>query len=129
MDMENTCSLLGWQKELKSIYAILDIVCLTSLNEGTPVSLIEAQACGKVVVATDVGGVEDVVLSGKNGYVVSLNDEAGFTHYLLTLLDDPEMRRRMGEHGRKFVLNNFGKENLLRDVDSLYSKLLVFSKA
>ena len=124
MGIENTCSILGWQKELKPIYDILDIVCLTSLNEGTPVSLIEAQACGKVVISTDVGSVRDIVFSGQNGHIVSLNDEAGFTHHLLTLLDNPEMRQKMGEVGRKFVFNNFGKENLLRDVDALYSKLL-----
>ncbi|MBI3018187.1 MAG: glycosyltransferase family 4 protein [Deltaproteobacteria bacterium] len=124
MGIENTCSILGWQKELKPIYDILDIVCLTSLNEGTPVSLIEAQACGKVVIATDVGGVRDIVFSGQNGHVVSLNDEVGFTRHLLTLLDNPEMRQKMGEYGKKFVFNNFGKENLLRDIDALYSKLL-----
>ncbi len=125
MGIENHCSLLGWQKELKSIYAILDVVCLTSLNEGTPVSLIEAQACGKVVIATDVGGVEDIVLSGKNGYVVSLNDEDGFVKLIVSLLDNPGLRQTMGEYGKEFVWNNFGKERLLRDVDSLYSKLLV----
>ena len=124
MGIEGYCSILGWQKELKPIYDILDIVCLTSLNEGTPVSLIEAQACGKVVISTDVGSVRDIVFSGKNGHIVSLNDEAGFTHHLLTLLDDPEMRQKMGEYGRKFVFNNFGKENLLRDIDTLYLKLL-----
>jgi len=129
MGIESHCSLLGWQKELKPIYDILDIVCLTSLNEGTPVSLIEAQACGKVVIATDVGSVRDIVFSGQNGHVVSLNDEAGFTHILLALLDNPEMRQKMGEHGRKFVLNNFGKEKLLREIDALYSKLLGLPQA
>src|SRR3989338_3562097 len=52
---------LGWRRDLENIYADLDIVCLTSLNEGTPVSLIEAMASGRPVVATDVGGVRDIV--------------------------------------------------------------------
>lgn len=124
MNIKKCCSLLGWQKELKSIYSILDIVCLTSLNEGTPVSLIEAQACGKVVVATDVGGIEDIVLPGKNGYVVSLNDEEGFVQFIVSLLDNPGMRQKMGEYGKKFVWTNFGKEKLLTNMDRLYFRLL-----
>lgn len=125
MGISNHFSLLGWQRELKPIYDILDIVCLTSLNEGTPVSLIEAQACGKVVVATDVGGVEDVVFSGKNGYVVSSGNENDFVQKILFLLGNLEKRQKMGQFGKSFVFENFGKEKLLENIDKLYSKLLM----
>ena len=117
------CSLLGWQKELKPIYEVLDIVCLTSLNEGTPVSLIEAQACGKVVIASDVGGVRDVVLS-ENGYVIPLQNEDEFVQKIIYLLDHSDMRQKMGKTGQKFVFENFGKEKLLINIDELYNHLV-----
>ena len=124
MEISNSFSLLGWQKELKPIYDILDIVCLTSLNEGTPVSLIEAQACEKVIVATDVGGVRDIVFPGENGYVVSLGDENEFIKKIITLLEDRKIRQKMGSCGKKFVFENFDKEKLLENINKLYSKLI-----
>lgn len=125
MGISNYFSLLGWQKELKPIYDILDVVCLTSLNEGTPVSLIEAQACEKAIVATDVGGVRDIVFPGKNGYVVPLGNENDFVKKIITLIDDVETRQKMGKYGKEFVFESFGKEKLLENIDKLYSKFLM----
>ncbi len=117
-------SFLHWQRDLKPIYSILDIVLLTSLNEGTPVSLIEAEAHGVSVIATKVGGVEDVVLSEKSGYVVPLDDEEGFRDKIFLLLNNPDLRKRMGLCGKQFVFDHFGKKRLIRDMERLYQKLL-----
>lgn len=128
LELNMHVTILGWQRKLKPIYDILDVVCLTSLNEGTPVSLIEAQACGKAVVATAVGGIEDVVFSDKNGYVVSLDTygdkEYKFAEKILFLLDHPEEREAMQQFGRKFVQKNFNKDRLLKDIDHLYQTIL-----
>jgi len=115
---------LGWRRDLENIYADLDIVCLTSLNEGTPVSLIEAMASGKSVVATDVGGVRDIVKNNENGLLVQSNDVDGFNKALLNMLEDREKRLEMGRYGRKFVNENFRKERLIKDTENLYNSLL-----
>jgi len=124
MNITKNVSFLGWQKDLTSIYPMLDIVCLTSQNEGTPVSLIEAQAFGIPVIATDVGGTSDIVFPEKNGFLISPNNDQDLKDKILFLLDRPSLRKEMGSFGKKFVLENFDKARLLSDVDHLYLKLL-----
>ena len=116
---------LGWRRDLENIYADLDVVCLTSLNEGTPVSLIEAMASARPVVATDVGGVRDIVKNGGNGLLVSSGDVLGFSKALFKMLEDREKRLEMGRRGREFVAENFTKERLIEDMKSLYEGLLI----
>jgi glycosyltransferase involved in cell wall biosynthesis len=113
---------IGWQKDLKDLYSRLDIVALTSLNEGTPVSLIEAMAAGKAVVATDVGGVKDIV-NGQRGILVKSGDVNGFANALRCLIEDNDLRRKMGRSGREFVRKLFCKERLIADIQNLYDEL------
>ena len=94
---------LGWAADLRSLYAALDVVVLTSLNEGTPVALIEAHAAARPVVATDVGGVGDVVEHGINGFLAGSDDAEGLARGVLELVEDPGRARRMGEAGRARV--------------------------
>ena len=115
---------LGWRKDLENIYADLDIVCLTSLNEGTPVSLIEAMAAAKPVIATDVGGTRDIVEHGKSGLLLQSQDRSGFVKSISMLLNDSARRREMGSYGREFVIRNFRKERLIKDMECLYKELL-----
>ena len=114
----------GWVKDLKAIYEGLDIVALTSLNEGTPVSLIEAMAGARPVVATRVGGVLDIVQDGKSGYLVESEDVEGFSRKLIDLIKDPEKRRKFGEYGRSIVKERFSKERLIKDTEKLYNNIL-----
>ena len=114
----------GWIQDLKAIYEGLDIVVLTSLNEGTPVSLIEAMAAGRPIVATRVGGVADIVQDGKNGYLVESEDVEGFSQKLMDLIKDSEKRRSFGLNGRKMVQGRFTKERLIKDTKELYNNLL-----
>ena len=113
----------GWADSIEGLYADLDIVALTSLNEGTPLSLIEAQAAGKVIVATDVGGVRDVV--GDTAFLVDKDDEAAFAG---ALADAVKMtagnRREAGIKGRDRVLRDYSKERLVEDTERLYEILL-----
>jgi glycosyltransferase involved in cell wall biosynthesis len=106
------------------LYSAFDVVALTSANEGTPVSVIEALACGLPVVATDVGGVSDVVQDGQSGYLVPANDVAAVAERLERLAGDPKGRRVMGANGRAFVVPRYSVPRLVEDIDRLYRSLL-----
>ncbi|MBI4436595.1 MAG: glycosyltransferase family 4 protein [Candidatus Omnitrophica bacterium] len=122
--LSHSVTFLGWRRNLAEVYPDLDVVVLTSRNEGTPVSLIEAMASGKAVVATRVGGVPDVVQEGLTGYTVSSGDLSGFAAKIELLLDHPDLQQQMGEAGRKWVTERFSKERLLQDIRTLYQELL-----
>lgn len=123
LHIERRVTFVGWQKDLAQLYSQLDIVVLTSLNEGTPVCLIEAMAAGKPVIATNVGGVRDLV-DEKRGFLVPSGDVDGFANALKRLIDDEELRQRQGQAGREFVKNIFTKDRLIRDMIGLYGELL-----
>ncbi|MFA5335074.1 MAG: glycosyltransferase family 4 protein [Candidatus Omnitrophota bacterium] len=114
----------GWKKEMAGVYADLDIVALTSLNEGTPVALIEALASGRPVASTDVGGVRDVVDDGVNGYLVPSGDSSAFAKRLLELCGDSRKRAAFGANGRAKVTGVYSKERLAGDMRSLYEEAL-----
>ena len=123
----------GWQKDLPRVYADLDIVCLTSLNEGTPVSLIEAMAARRTVVATQVGGVVDLLgeemkvrenfIVRKRGVTVRPNDTQGFAKALTFVLENEDIRKTLTIAAREYVKDSFSKERLLRDMEKLYSRV------
>jgi len=115
---------MGFQYNLQKIYAGLDIVALSSYNEGLPVALIEAMAAGKPVISTDVGGVVDLILDGDNGLLVPSNDPKSLAEATLYLLEHPERRKMMGAAGRKKVYPHFDKKRLVEDIDNLYENLL-----
>jgi glycosyltransferase involved in cell wall biosynthesis len=115
---------LGWRADLDRVYADLDVVVLTSRNEGCPVSLIEAMAAGRAVVATRVGGVPDLVEHGVAGWLAEVDDVEGLAAAIGGLLADPEARRRFGAAGRRRVVPAFGAARLVADMDQLYVRLL-----
>lgn len=115
---------LGWRSDLERIYADSDLVMLTSINEGTPVSLIEAAASGRAIVATDVGGVSDVVKNGVGGLLSRSRDPNEIAALVLGLLKDRPRAEAMGEAGKRFVRARYDKKRLLSDVISLYAELM-----
>jgi glycosyltransferase involved in cell wall biosynthesis len=114
----------GWRKELTSVYADLDIVALTSLNEGTPVSLIEAMASAKPVISTMVGGVKDMVTDGENGFLTASDDAGTFSRKLSDLIEDEGKRRAFGARGRELAREKYSKERLVKDIEALYEECL-----
>lgn len=114
----------SWIRAVEDVYPGLDIVCLTSYNEGTPVSLIEAQAAQKPVISTNVGGIENVVSDGETGYLVDVNNDEQFAKRLITLVENKALRTEMGKKGAVKVTENFSYKRLCRDMEALYRKLL-----
>jgi glycosyltransferase involved in cell wall biosynthesis len=115
---------LGWRADLARIYADLDVVALTSLNEGSPVALIEAMAAARPVVSTNVGGVRDVVADGVAGLLTPSGDAAAFAGALRAVLADEPRRVAMGQAGRASVSPAYTVRRLLSDIDRLYTGAL-----
>ena len=114
----------SWIKNIDEAIAGLDIIVMTSKNEGTPVSLIEAQAGNKAIVTTDVGGIKDIIIPGETGLVSPSENEPLMTKNLLRIINDSDLRQEMGNAGSKFVKNRFTYKRLVNDMNILYQKLL-----
>lgn len=114
----------SWIKDVSVPLARLDIVCLTSFNEGTPVSLIEAQAANVAVMSTNVGGVRDIVDDGKTGIVVDGLEVEPYAHKLLTLIESPAKLAAMKAGGWDFVKEKFHYKTLCLNIERLYLNLL-----
>jgi glycosyltransferase involved in cell wall biosynthesis len=124
LGLARSCLFVGYQEDVAPWYAICDAVVLTSASEGTPVTIIEALAAGRPVVATRVGGVPDVVEEGETGFLVRPRDTHALAERLETLARDPERRAAMGSAGRERTLNRYAVERLVEDMDGLYRELL-----
>jgi glycosyltransferase involved in cell wall biosynthesis len=114
----------SWIKEVDEVLAGIDIVALTSFNEGTPVSLIEAQAGNRPIVTTNVGGIENVVMPNKTALLCENNNIEEFSAALIKLVEMDDLRGKMGMEGRQFVNQNFHYTRLCNDMRQLYDKLL-----
>lgn len=124
LGIARACYFVGYQEDVAGYYRLFDAFVLPSVNEGTPVSAIEALASGTPVVANRVGGVPDVVRDGVDGYLVEPGDTDGAAARLAELAADPELRRHLGEAGRAHVLERYSVARLVDDVDRLYRSLL-----
>jgi len=140
-DLEDQCEELGLEKDVifvgsrkdpEYFYPALDVVALTSHNEGTPLTLIEAMANARPVVATSVGGVVDllgdVVEDGPyqvclRGISVDAGDEEAFVSALSRIIRDRSLRQELGDRGLEFVEVNYSKERLFEDIKNLYREL------
>lgn len=117
-------SLLSWRKDIDVINAGVDIVALTSLNEGTPVSIIEAQASSKPIVSTNVGGVADIVIPNQTAYLAESGNVEDFGEKLLQLVESEELRQTFSQQGREHVMEKFHYQRLVNEMSALYRRLL-----
>ncbi len=115
--------LLGWQSDIEKVLSAADIVVLTSDNEGTPLSLIQAGMARLPVVTTNVGSVPEVVLDGVTGVITDLAVH-NMANALEKLLSDKALREQLGKAAEEFTLANFGLRRLVDDHETLYKKLL-----
>ena len=114
----------SWIESMEHFYPAMDVICLTSISEGTPVSLIEAQACGIPVVSTAVGGVINTVKHGETGFICPQGGLAEFVEYVHQLSTDKNLWQKMSQNGPTFVLKNFSAERLVLNMRTLYQQLL-----
>lgn len=114
----------SWIKEVDAVLAATDVVALTSWNEGTPVSLIEAHAASCPVVSTLAGGVEDIVEHGETGFLCQPGDVSAFTAHLNTLIENKTLRAAMSEKAMHRVIARYHYTRLVEDMRGLYRRLL-----
>ena len=115
--------ILGWQSNIEKVLSAADIVVLTSDNEGTPLSLIQAGMARLPVVTTNVGSVPEVVLDNITGFVTEL-DVQEIADALEKLVSDKTLRAQLGIAAQEFTLANFGVQRLVSDHEKLYKRLL-----
>ena len=118
-----TFHLTSWIKEIDRVNSGMDIICLTSLNEGTPVSLIEAQASRKPIVSTKTGGIENIVLENKTALLSEKNDLHNFSKNLLSLINDSNKRKLFSKFGLE-KSKDFHYEQLVNNIKNLYENKL-----
>ena len=118
-----TFQLTSWIKEIDRVNSGMDIICLTSLNEGTPVSLIEAQASGKPIVSTKTGGIENIVLENKTALLSEKNDLHNFSKNLLSLVNDSNKRKLFSKFGLE-KSKDFHYDQLVNNIKNLYENKL-----
>ncbi|MBN8695945.1 MAG: glycosyltransferase [Bacteroidetes bacterium] len=124
LDERRLLTFTSWIKDIDVALAGSDIVALTSFNEGTPVSLIEAQAANKAIVSTNVGGIENVVLPGQTALLCSNDNLAEFSAQLLKIIENDSLRALMANKGWGHVKEKFHYTRLVSDMEQLYKKLL-----
>ncbi len=122
----------GWRRDLGPVYADLDLLVMTSVNEGTPLALLEAMASAKAFVATDVGGVRDLMIGSpkfehgwetfENGILVP-RDASTIARAIDFLLQHDELRHAMGQAGREFAKARYSEDRLASDLENLYLQL------
>ena len=118
-----TFQLTSWIKEIDRVNSGMDIICLTSLNEGTPVSLIEAQASSKPIVSTKTGGIENIVLENKTALLSKNNDLHNFSKNLLSLVNNSNKRKLFSKYGLE-KSKDFHYEKLIIRMKNLYKNKL-----
>jgi glycosyltransferase involved in cell wall biosynthesis len=114
----------SWILDIDRAVSGMDIIALTSLNEGTPVSLMEAQAAGKSIVSTNVGGIKDIVIEGETALLSTSENVEKFAENLLLLIENNELRQSMQNKGIKYAMEKFSYQRLISDTQNLYKQLL-----
>lgn len=121
---KNILTFTSWMKDVDVANAGLDAIVLCSNNEGTPVSLIEAQASAKPIVSTKVGGIENIVLENETALLSARGDAAALAENLFRLAESPELQKHLSQAGRAHVLQKFSYQRLCSDMAALYHRLL-----
>jgi len=115
---------LGHVDDIRTLWSKAHIAVLPSLREGLPLSLLEAAACGRPIVATDVPGCREIARQGVNALLVPAQDAEALAEAIRRLAGDGEMRRRFGAAGRAIVESEFSQDRIGRDIVDLYRRLI-----
>lgn len=120
--LQNKIILSGWRRDIPQILSVSDIFILTSLWEGLPVSVLEAMAASCPVVATNTGGISEVVIDGKTGFLVSCRDIDNMSCKVVALLRDKDLRKEIAFNARRNF--EFRLEDSVRNTQNLYGSLI-----
>ncbi len=121
---EGAVELLGFRSDIAEQYASANIVCLPSYREGLPKGLVEAAACGRAVVTTDVPGCRDAITPGETGLLVPVKDSIALADAIQTLVEQPELRKKMGAAGRVLAEEEFAIEKIVDQHLQIYRGVL-----
>jgi len=124
MGVKENIIFLGWRDDVAKIVSVYDVFVLPSLNEGMGRVLVEAMALGKPIVASNVGGIPDLVTHGKNGFLVSPKNPKELARYIQILLVDEEKREEMGQVGKEMAVS-FSREIMVEKIVGLYKELMI----
>ena len=124
-NLDKRCDVLftSWRSDIDSILAASDIVCLTSLNEGTPVSIIESMASETASISTDVGGVSDIIENNFSGIVCS-KEVKDYGENLLKIIEDDDLRLKLAKNGKSISLENYNYNRLVSNTESIYQNII-----
>lgn len=122
--LQSNVILAGQQSNMPAIYAAMDIFVLPSLNEGLPMTVLEAMAASKPVIATRVGAIPSVIKDGENGLLIDTKNSEGLRNAIASLLGDPERRRRMGDQAHAWVNRNYTSEAMALKYREMYEEVL-----
>jgi glycosyltransferase involved in cell wall biosynthesis len=123
-EKENIVEWWGYQKEMVPIFQSTHIVCLPSYREGLPKVLIEAASCGLPIVSTDVPGCREIVRDDYNGILVPKGDFFSLSNALLRLIEDPDLRAKMGKRSRELVLDKFSSKHIIAKTLNIYKEFV-----
>lgn len=124
----NKIILMGYRTDTPELLSSFDIFCLTSLKEGLPISVIEAMAAGLPVVGTNVDGINEVVIPGKTGLLVNLGDVDGLATALYTLIENTDLRHKMGQAARQRAEKKYSLERCISEYEALFLSILQSSE-
>ncbi len=122
LDLEEDMRLAGWRRDIPRLLAGMDILVLTSLWEGLPISILEAMVSGVPVVATDTGGISEAVFEGKTGFLVKPGDISGMCEKVSLLLRDERLRKKIGSQARQSLGNEYSAAHMVQKHRDLYER-------
>src|ERR1051325_9816853 len=124
LKLENRVLFLGFQNNVRDWLNACDVCVLPSLYEGLPIAILEAMSASKPVIATNIAGNREAVTDGVTGCLVPSQDSHSLALAIRSLLADPDLRERMGQAGRKIVLEKFSEKEMVRQVTEVYAECL-----
>ncbi len=124
LNLEQVIILTGWRRDISRILASIDVFVLTSLWEGLPISALEAMAASVPVIATDTGGISEIISDGETGFLVPPHDLKELSQKLLLLLKDKNLRVRMANRAKESLGYDFRTENMAANIQNIYNDLI-----
>ena len=123
LGIEGHVKFLGNQENIEDLFAIADVFLLPSRHEGFGLAALEAMSAEAVVVATNVGGLNEVIVDGQSGFLTDPTDIEAMAGIVTRLLGDEELRREIGRNGRQAAVRDFSKEKIVKQYEALYLRL------